>query len=741
MCRNYLLTLCLLLLFRIGFGQLVLVNSSSEIYSVNQSGTLCNYANAGAYCNPDAAINFLFSTALHKDTLYMLARNSTLYRMKLGNPSSCIAMTTFAANSPFGVSINSLVVSRDGMVYAADGDSRELFRYNPYTNVKTRLGVLDFPASPAGDLIFYKDKLLLATKLGSIYEVNIDNPSASTVYIPSPGGGLVFFGLIAVPFDCTLNKYYGLEWWNSETRLWELDMENRVVLGVTCTIPFLGFDGASNVDDGNTLGVIIDAIKVQAACGNNTLAAISIIASTATGSLTYTLDGTTTNTTGIFTGLSEGSHSLRVQNERNCFKDTVFSILHGLSPVLTINTTNPVNCNLPNGGISIVATSGYPPVTYSLDGGSFVSSGQFTNLGGGSHTVSIMDAGGCRKDTTVILSYQTLPSFLSSVIVTPTFCTSNSGEIAINLGPGINPADVVSAINNGALQPALSYNMLDAGQYLLSLVFQQTCRYDTLIEINRLKNPTPDIQLLKTDQKCFTDNGSVRIQLAGTDNPYRVNFNSTGYSDNMNYQQLAPGNYPISIIDNDGCLSDTSIRVNSYNLSPSDLLIEKTDPTCKDVKGGKIRVVVSGNQGLYSFSIDNRSYDNGVVVNNLVKGDYKLIAMNGDGCRIDSAIVSLKMDITPDCETLFIPTAFTPDNNGRNDIFRVFAGEAIIGFEFRIYDRAGQLVFATADKNKGWDGKVNGVLQGSGVFAWTVKYHTLTNAKQRIRSGTMVLIN
>ena len=77
---------------------------------------------------------------------------------------------------------------------------------------------------------------------------------------------------------------------------------------------------------------------------------------------------------------------------------------------------------------------------------------------------------------------------------------------------------------------------------------------------------------------------------------------------------------------------------------------------------------------------------------------------------VDSAYVSVKIFKTN--PQVFVPTAFTPDGDGRNDIFRPIAvGITRIEY-FRVFNRWGEQVFATTSNGKGWDGKIGGKDQG-----------------------------
>jgi gliding motility-associated-like protein len=64
---------------------------------------------------------------------------------------------------------------------------------------------------------------------------------------------------------------------------------------------------------------------------------------------------------------------------------------------------------------------------------------------------------------------------------------------------------------------------------------------------------------------------------------------------------------------------------------------------------------------------------------------------------------------------LFVPNAFTPNNDGVNDVVYV-RGAFFTKVDLKIYNRAGEMVFQTTDQNKGWDGKYKGELQGLGVY-------------------------
>lgn len=87
----------------------------------------------------------------------------------------------------------------------------------------------------------------------------------------------------------------------------------------------------------------------------------------------------------------------------------------------------------------------------------------------------------------------------------------------------------------------------------------------------------------------------------------------------------------------------------------------------------------------------------------------------------------------------YLPTAFTPNNDGLNDLARPY----LIGMNglksFSIFNRTGQLIYYTQTYGQGWDGKYRGVDQPSGVFVWVLEFFD-SNNKLVLEKGTITLI-
>jgi len=117
-----------------------------------------------------------------------------------------------------------------------------------------------------------------------------------------------------------------------------------------------------------------------------------------------------------------------------------------------------------------------------------------------------------------------------------------------------------------------------------------------------------------------------------------------------------------------------------------------------------------------------------------VESQYTLNAVSTVGCGTASSgvIVTVYKDI-------FIPNAFSPNDDGKNDVFRVFALDSYELISFDIFNRWGSRVFSTTNTSTGWNGKVNGYTQETGVFVY---YIEIKNRSGKIKSikGNVLLI-
>jgi gliding motility-associated-like protein len=113
--------------------------------------------------------------------------------------------------------------------------------------------------------------------------------------------------------------------------------------------------------------------------------------------------------------------------------------------------------------------------------------------------------------------------------------------------------------------------------------------------------------------------------------------------------------------------------------------------------------------------------------------DYKLTVLSNSGCG------SAEDDVTVIVyKGIYIPTAFTPNQDGKNDSWYIPSLAAFPVFELSVFNRYGQTIFHTKNIQAGWDGKYKGQLQPSGVFVYLLTIGDPQNKK--MYKGTVTLI-
>jgi gliding motility-associated-like protein len=115
---------------------------------------------------------------------------------------------------------------------------------------------------------------------------------------------------------------------------------------------------------------------------------------------------------------------------------------------------------------------------------------------------------------------------------------------------------------------------------------------------------------------------------------------------------------------------------------------------------------------------------------------YRVRVLDANGCFAEDDVVIRVYKTGPD---IFVPSAFTPNGDGKNDILRpVTVGITSLTY-FRVYNRWGQLLFTTSEFGKGWNGIYNGAAQPSNTYIFAAEGIDY-QGKKVFRKGTSVLI-
>ena len=186
------------------------------------------------------------------------------------------------------------------------------------------------------------------------------------------------------------------------------------------------------------------------------------------------------------------------------------------------------------------------------------------------------------------------------------------------------------------------------------------------------------------------------------------------------------GVYTVDLKQASGCDSVVNVTINPIPPTQPQL----GDDTCF-VDGNPVVLEASAHYA-QSYLWQDGSTDS--FYNASIPGTYWVQAKNICGTATDSVI------IYPSCSfPIYVPSAFTPNGDGRNDIFRIASMKGLKLLDFSVYNRWGQCVFKTANPQQGWDGTIKGQLSPPGVFVYSIQYVTINGINKSLK-GTVVLI-
>ncbi len=166
------------------------------------------------------------------------------------------------------------------------------------------------------------------------------------------------------------------------------------------------------------------------------------------------------------------------------------------------------------------------------------------------------------------------------------------------------------------------------------------------------------------------------------------------------------GIYKDTFVSSNGCDSIRTLNLNVRPKAFADLGPDRS--IC-----GNDSVVL--NAGVFqSYLWQDGTTQNQIVVKK--PGLYSVTVQDSCGGSRDEVLIK-----QINCDVYF-PSGFTPNNDGKNDQFKVLTNYKLSDYHLAIYNRWGERIFETKDYTKGWDGKKSGILIDGGVFAWICEY-------------------
>lgn len=260
-----------------------------------------------------------------------------------------------------------------------------------------------------------------------------------------------------------------------------------------------------------------------------------------------------------------------------------------------------------------------------------------------------------------------------------------------------------------------SITITEAGQYWLQ-VSQDGCSFRDSLNVSY--NPSPVVMLGNDTTIC-----QGRILVLNALNP------------NANYQWQDGSSGPsLSVTKADKYW----VAVALDHCIASDTIFVKTKPAPYFTLG-KDSSLCSGQEYLLTPSINTTAsllWQNGSSAPSFLirdAGVYSLTASNECGSYADS------VTITSGICNIIMPNAFSPNNDGLNDLFRVKYPFPAKEFHFMVYNRWGEKIFETNNMSEGWDGRWKGELSPSGVYVWVIGFRDSDERIQNLK-GTVTLL-
>ncbi|GIM57826.1 T9SS type B sorting domain-containing protein [Capnocytophaga canimorsus] len=352
----------------------------------------------------------------------------------------------------------------------------------------------------------------------------------------------------------------------------------------------------------------IEATGVSGGSGNYQYALITYTASGAVESVAQTSP--------TFSGLGAGNYAIKVIDGWNCDFTTPQVTIAEPTPVkVSAEITTNITCFNTLATITLSATGGTPPYTYSdAPMGTFGTSNVF-NKGVGVHTFYAKDANGCLSKISNTIEIYPIPDLKLTVDTTDAYVKCN-GDSSASIkakatgGLGNYQYELLDGASASFPTPIVSidglFTNLAAGTYHVK-VTSVDCEEKTDVAIVINQAPAMVVNHTKTDVTCFGRNdGEIRVEATGGTGEikYAISPRLDRFEAKNHFDKLTPGNYTVIVQDENGCFEEltfviaepTLIRVNEVSV---------TDEKCLGASDGTATIAVTGGVAPYYTSLND----------------------------------------------------------------------------------------------------------------------------------------
>jgi gliding motility-associated-like protein len=449
----------------------------------------------------------------------------------------------------------------------------------------------------------------------------------------------------------------------------------------------------------------------------------------------YSIDGINYNGNPQFTGLAAGSYFVRVKDWRGCvFIDTV-DIAAKAGPSEVVFSVNKTACDKNSGAVMVNnVLGGVSPYLFTIIGVNSNNSGQFTGLAAGSYQLQISDTAGCTLVKSFVVEKEQAPS-IAIVSSVSDHCNQKIGGIqVINVAGGKAPYTFsIDSINfvTGTI------SNLDSGNYSLYIKDSNGCVLKQFpVIVDNTNGPNSSTVSVK-NAVCGSLTGEVTVTgVQGGIAPYSYALNSALYSASASFKNVQPGNHILYVKDIFGCTYQKDITITFTQSFLSDLVPSDTI-VCYDQT---VMLLLKADTSRFKSIVWNIPSQ---ITKAAIKVDdnkfIKVVLTDENGCVVEkTSTLKAKACNTPQ-NCVWVPNAFTPDKNGRNDkIGPVVNGCRVDYIKFQVFNRYGELVYESKTAGQGWNGFYKGGFQPGGGYVYECEY--IAEGIKINKKGTFLLI-
>ncbi|MET0466240.1 MAG: gliding motility-associated C-terminal domain-containing protein [Chitinophagaceae bacterium] len=458
-----------------------------------------------------------------------------------------------------------------------------------------------------------------------------------------------------------------------------------------------------------------------------------------TAPYTYSLNGGTYQASNVF-NVAAGNYAVTVLDAKNC-TTTLNNIIVNNPPVLTALIANTSNATCQGGAdglIDVTANGGAGGYQYSIDGSAFQPS-NILRVQQGTYTVYVKDANGCSVTVAnVTVGLTNTLTYTPQADPAPV-CEGSGVTLTINS----NATSYSWSASQSALigSPSSPTTTVQPQANTLFTVNMQLgiCSAQDEVLVQVLPAPVADAGV--GGEICFGQNyqlqgsGGVRYEWS----PQRFLSDAYGASPQV-IQPNRTVTYSLTVTDANQCRSLTPAQVTVVVIPPIEVNIAPADTVV--YAGAQFQYRVTSIATDYTWTpstgLSNPAIANPVMTapdNEGAVVRFRVDASTDAGCKGEGTAI-VRVYKGPD---IYVANAFSPNNDGKNDVFLPFpVGIRELGY-FRVFNRWGQLMFSSRTLNQGWDGRLAGVEQPTGVYTWMIEAVT-QDGRKIAKKGTVTLI-